>query len=107
MIERTMAFAKQRAAEQALAETPKPILPVTADKPIVRQSSERDEIRQRINNFRAHQEKNGTGGRGLLFSNEGQNDDAGAHKFKESPACVSPSVPAVNRGKIGAIRLRK
>ena len=70
LIERTMAFAKRinrqpipdlpvatRTAEQVLGETPKPILPAIADKPIVRQSSERDEIRQRINIFKAHQEK--------------------------------------------------
>ncbi len=66
LIESTMAFAREvqrrpipdlpvaiRTAEQALADTSKPIPPT----PTVRPGSERDEIRQRVNNFRAHQEK--------------------------------------------------
>jgi hypothetical protein len=68
LIESTMAFAKDferqptpelpvalRTAEQALAETPIP--PVSAIPPNVLPTSERDEIRQRVNNFKAHQEK--------------------------------------------------
>ena len=67
LIESTIAFANSvkrrqpiadlpvalRMAEQALADTSKPIPPT----PTVRPGSERDEIRQRVNNFRAHQEK--------------------------------------------------
>jgi hypothetical protein len=66
LIESTMAFARDvkrqsipdlpiamRAAEQALADTSKPIRPISTVGP----ASERDEIRQRVNNFRAHQEK--------------------------------------------------
>ena len=66
LIESTMAFARDvqrrptpdlpvaiRTAEQALADTSKPIPPT----PKVWPTSERDEIRQRVNNFRAHQEK--------------------------------------------------
>ena len=64
LIESTMAFANDvkqrqripdlplalRAAEQALADTSKPMTTVW---PV----SERDEIRQRVSNFKAHQEK--------------------------------------------------
>jgi hypothetical protein len=70
LIESTMAFAKNvnprpipdlpvamRTAEQAVAETPKPVPPATAFTPIVWPTSERDEIRQRVNNFKAHQEE--------------------------------------------------
>jgi hypothetical protein len=67
LIESTLAFANDvkrrqriphlpealRAAEQALADTSKPIPPSITIMP----ASERDEIRQRVNNFRAHQEK--------------------------------------------------
>ena len=66
LIESTMAFARDvqrrpipdlpaaiRTAEQALADTSKPTPPT----PTVRPASERDEIRQRVNNFKAHQEK--------------------------------------------------
>jgi len=67
LIESTMAFANDvkrrqriphlpvalRAAEQALADTSKPVPPSITTMP----ASERDEIRQRVNNFRAHQEK--------------------------------------------------
>jgi hypothetical protein len=65
LIESTMAFARDvqrqpipdlpvaiRTAEQALADTSNPIPP-----PIVRPASERDEIQQRVNNFKAHQQK--------------------------------------------------
>jgi hypothetical protein len=66
LIESTMAFANNvrrrqpiadlpvalRVAEQALASTSKPIQP-----PITTLASERDEIRQRVSNFKAHQEK--------------------------------------------------
>ena len=72
LIESTMAFAKDikrgqpiadlpvamRTAEQALADTSTPIPPRTTIAPtVVLPASERDEIRQRVNNFRAHQEK--------------------------------------------------
>jgi hypothetical protein len=66
LIESTMAFARDvqrqpipdlpvaiRTAEQALAEPSKPIPPI----PTVRPASERDEIQQRVNNFKAHQQK--------------------------------------------------
>jgi hypothetical protein len=66
LIESTMAFARDvqrqsipdlpvamRTAEQALADTSKPIPP----SPMVWPASERDEIRQRVSNFKAHQEK--------------------------------------------------
>ena len=70
LIENTMAFANHvkrkpipdlpiamKTAEQALAETPKPVEPPATITPIVLPTSERDEIRQRVSNFRAHQEK--------------------------------------------------
>jgi hypothetical protein len=67
LIESTMAFARDvkcepfpdlpaalRTAEQTLADTPNPVdQPAT---PIV-WPSERDEIRKRVDNFKAHQEK--------------------------------------------------
>ena len=66
LIESTMAFARDvqrqpipdlpvaiRTAEQALADTSKPIPPT----PTVRPASERDEIQQRVKNFKAHQQK--------------------------------------------------
>jgi hypothetical protein len=66
LIESTMAFARDvqrqpipdlpvaiRTAERALADTSKPIPPT----PMVRPASERDEIQQRVNNFKAHQQK--------------------------------------------------
>ena len=69
LMEITMAFAKDAkrqpmpklpaaivAAEQALAYTSKPIVRATTVT-ITPSTSERDEIRQRINNFRTHQEK--------------------------------------------------
>ena len=69
LIESTMAFVKHvkrepipdlsaamTTVEQALADTSKPELS-RAVMPIVRPTSERDEIRQRISNFKAHQEK--------------------------------------------------
>ena len=46
-----------RAAEEALADTSKPIPSPTTITPTVWPMSERDEIRQRVNNFKAHQEK--------------------------------------------------
>ena len=65
LVESTMAFARDverqripdlpvavRTAEQALADTSKPIPPIT-----IASTSGRDEIRQRVDNFRAHQEK--------------------------------------------------
>ena len=68
LIESTMAFAKDvkhqpvpdlsavmGTAEQALTDTSKPIPPITIA-PMVWPASERDEIRQRVDNFRAHQE---------------------------------------------------
>jgi hypothetical protein len=70
LIEGVMTFAKDvrhepipelpvamAAAEQALTETPKPVEPAATIVPTVLPTSERDEIRQRVNNFRAHQEK--------------------------------------------------
>jgi hypothetical protein len=69
LIESTMAFAKDikhqpvpdlcavmGTAEQALTDTSKPI-PLISIAPMVWPASERDEIRQRVDNFRAHQEK--------------------------------------------------
>jgi hypothetical protein len=71
LIESTMAFANDvrrpqpipelpvalRVAEKALADTSKPIpLPITIT-PAAWPASERDEIRQRVKNFKAHQEK--------------------------------------------------
>ena len=66
LIESTMAFARdvQRqpipdlpvaisTAEQALADTSKPIQPPVSFAP----ASERDEIRQRVSKFKAHQQK--------------------------------------------------
>ena len=46
-----------RTAEQALADTSKPIPPRTTVAPTMLPASERDEIRQRVSNFKAHQEK--------------------------------------------------
>jgi hypothetical protein len=70
LIESAMAFAKDvktqsisdlalvvRTAEQALADTSKPIPLPSAIMPMTRSTSERDEILQRVSNFRAHQEK--------------------------------------------------
>ena len=70
LIESTMAFAKDVraqplpdrpaaaiAAKQALADNPKPVIPAAAFPPIASPTSERDEIRRRVNDFRAHQEK--------------------------------------------------
>src|SRR6266849_1560994 len=70
LIESTMAFAKDverqtirelpvamRTVEQALADTSKPILPPATITSMGWPGSERDEIRQRVNSFKAHQEK--------------------------------------------------
>jgi hypothetical protein len=70
LIESTMAFAKDvkrqqildlpvalRIAEQALADTPRPFQPTAAIVPAAMPASERDEIRQRVNKFRAHQQR--------------------------------------------------
>jgi hypothetical protein len=70
LIESTMAFANDvkrrsipdlplavRRAEQALADTSKPIPLPAAIAPMTWPASERDEIRRRVNNFKAHQEK--------------------------------------------------
>ena len=70
LIESTMAFVKDvtrepipdlplalRTAEQALADTSKPIAARATVAPSVWLASERDEIRQRVSNFKAHQEK--------------------------------------------------
>src|SRR5258708_5029284 len=71
LIERTMTFANQveqrpsipdlpvalRIAEQALADTSKPIAPHGTITPTIWPMSERDEIQQRVSNFKAHQEK--------------------------------------------------
>jgi hypothetical protein len=47
----------QRIAEQALADTSKPIPLPASITPMTWPASERDEIRQRVSNFKAHQEK--------------------------------------------------
>jgi hypothetical protein len=65
LVERTIAFARDverqslpdlpaanGASEQALADTSKP-----TQLPAITPASERDEIRQRVSNFKAHQEK--------------------------------------------------
>jgi hypothetical protein len=70
LIEITMALAKGvknqpiaelpvnvRAAEQALAGTPKPANPPAVLRTDVLPLSERDEIRQKVSNFKSHQEK--------------------------------------------------
>jgi hypothetical protein len=70
LVESTMAFAKAvkpkpisdlapvvRTAEQALAYTSKPIPLSTVVTPMAWPKSERDEILQRVSNFRVHQEK--------------------------------------------------
>jgi hypothetical protein len=71
LIESTMAFANDvkrrqsirempvalRAAEQALANTSKPVPRPITIAPTVWPRSEREEIRQRVSNFKAHQEK--------------------------------------------------
>jgi hypothetical protein len=70
LVESTMAFTKDvkpkpisdlppvvRTAEQALADTLKPIPIPAANTPMIWPTSERDEILQRVSNFRAHQEK--------------------------------------------------
>ena len=68
LIESTMAMAKDikrepirlpRTAEQALADMGKPVAPHATNTPIVLPMSERDEIRRRVSNFKAHQEKTG------------------------------------------------
>jgi hypothetical protein len=91
LIESTMAFVKDverrqpisdlplalRTAEQALADTSKPITARATIAPTVWPASERDEIRQRVSNFSASG-KNGARARGLLFAGESQ--DAGARR---------------------------
>jgi hypothetical protein len=71
LIESTMAFANDvkrrqpipdlpvalRTAERAIADTSKPIPAPSTITPTVWPASERDEIRQRVSNFNAHQEK--------------------------------------------------
>jgi|ERR1700726_3025571 hypothetical protein len=70
LIENTMAFANDlkrqpisnlpdaiRTAEQALADTSKPIPLPSTFAPMTWAASERDEILQRVNNFKAHQQK--------------------------------------------------
>jgi len=71
LIEHTMTFANQveqrpsipdlpvalRIAEQTLADTSKPIARHRTITPTVSPMSEREEIRQRVSNFKAHQEK--------------------------------------------------
>ena len=70
LIESTMAFARDvkrqpipdlpvamRTAEQALVDTPNPVDQAATIAPIVRPTSERDAIRQRVDNFKTHQEK--------------------------------------------------
>ena len=70
LIESTMAFARDvkrhpipdlpvamRTAEQAPVDTPNPVDQPATIAPIVRPTSERDEIRPRVDNFKTHQEK--------------------------------------------------
>jgi hypothetical protein len=70
LIETTTAFTNQvkrkpvpdlpiamKIAEQALAETPKPVAPNANITSIALLTSERDQILQRVSNFKAHQEK--------------------------------------------------
>ena len=70
LIESTMAFVRDvkrqpipdlpvamRTAEQAVADTPSPVDQTVTIAPIFSPTSERDEIRQRVDNFKAHQEK--------------------------------------------------
>jgi hypothetical protein len=91
LVESTMAFARDverqpipdlpvalRTAEQMLADTSKPI-PFPANfTPMTWAASERDEIRQRVNNFKAH--KRDPGARGLLPANQSQDEGAdGVH----------------------------
>jgi hypothetical protein len=69
LIESTIAFAKDVKpkpisnlgpvvrAEQPLAHKSKPILPPVANTPMTWPRSERDEILQRVSNFRTHQQK--------------------------------------------------
>ena len=70
LVESTMAFARdvkrqptpgmpvaRRTAEQTPADTPNPVDRPATIAPIVRPTSERDEIRQRVDNFKTHQEK--------------------------------------------------
>jgi hypothetical protein len=70
LIENTMALANQvkrkpipdlaiamKTAERALAETTGPVAPPANAKPTAFSTPERDEIRQRVSKFRAHQEK--------------------------------------------------
>jgi hypothetical protein len=91
LIESTIALAKDvkpkpisnlapviRTAEQALAHKSKLIPLPAANTPMTWPRSERDEILQRVSNFRAHQKKNGPGARGLLFASESQ--DAGGYR---------------------------
>ena len=70
LIEDTMAFANDvkrqqipnwpaaiKTAEQLLSDTSKPIPGPATIAPVTRPTSERDEIRKRVSNFKAHQEK--------------------------------------------------
>ncbi len=71
LIESTIAFANDvkrrqpnpdlpvalRAAQQALADTSKPVPPPVTVTPTAWPASERDEIRKRVSSFKAHQEK--------------------------------------------------
>jgi hypothetical protein len=70
LVESTMTFARDvkrepvsdwpssvRTAEEALADTPSPVLARAIISPMVWPESEGDEIRQRITNFKAHQQK--------------------------------------------------
>src|SRR5476649_556207 len=59
LIESTMAFVKdfKPQSEQSLADTSKPIPLPAANTLMPRPTSERDEILQRVSNFRAHQQK--------------------------------------------------
>jgi hypothetical protein len=70
LIESTMAFAKDAnrspalsapvalmTAEPTPAATPNPVKPATSTMPVAVATSERDEIRQRVSSFKAHQER--------------------------------------------------
>jgi hypothetical protein len=84
LIGSTMAFARDLTRQPipdlpVALRTAEQTLPNPVDQPAtiaqIVWPSERDEIRKRVDNFKAHQEKNRKGARGLLSASESQ--DAG------------------------------